>query len=128
MHRDFKQKILDILSRCKEMTVATVRPDGAPQATVVSFVHDGFFLYFTCSASSQKAANISCEPRVSVAMTAPYGRWSNIEGLSISAIAEQADDAKEISEIGRLIRARFPQASSFESAEWRDISFFRLRP
>ena len=59
-------KILDILDRWPDMTVATVRSDGAPQATVVSFVHDGLRIYFGTGAQAQKAANIAREPRVSI--------------------------------------------------------------
>src|SRR4051794_28114815 len=41
MKQAVRETIIDLLSRCKDMTIATVRPDGAPQATVVSYVHDG---------------------------------------------------------------------------------------
>jgi hypothetical protein len=34
MKYQLQQKIQDILDQCVDMTVATVRPDGAPQATV----------------------------------------------------------------------------------------------
>ena len=108
-----QQKIVGIMSRCVDMTVATTRPDGAPQATVVSFVHDGLTVYFACSAKSQKAANISHEPRVSLTMTIPYKNWLEIEGLSIAATATEVEDANEISSIGKLIVIGFPR-----SADW----------
>ena len=59
MKHELRRKATDILARSMDMTVATVRSDGSPQATVVSFVHDGLLLYFGCGAGSQKAANIS---------------------------------------------------------------------
>ncbi|RUW86899.1 pyridoxamine 5'-phosphate oxidase family protein [Mesorhizobium sp. M7A.F.Ca.US.010.02.1.1] len=40
--------MINILARCMDMTIATARSDGSPQATVVSFVHDGLLLYFGC--------------------------------------------------------------------------------
>src|ERR1700731_3853356 len=32
-----------------DMTIATVREDGYPQATAVSYVNDGLAVYFSCS-------------------------------------------------------------------------------
>lgn len=37
------------------MTIATIRDDGYPQATVVGFVHDGLTIYFGSDRNSQKA-------------------------------------------------------------------------
>ena len=39
-----QDKILSILSRHGLMTLATNRPDGWPQATSVSYVHQGLFM------------------------------------------------------------------------------------
>jgi general stress protein 26 len=103
MKFQLQQKIQDILDQCVDMTVATVGSDVAPQATVVSFVCDGLIIYFVCGASSQKAVNITHDPRVAVTMTPPYGNWDEIEGLSIAGTAEAVTDAKEMSEIGGLI-------------------------
>jgi nitroimidazol reductase NimA-like FMN-containing flavoprotein (pyridoxamine 5'-phosphate oxidase superfamily) len=128
MRHDLLVKILDILSRCHDMTVATVRPDGAPQATVVSFAHDGLTLYFGCGAASQKAANIAREPRVSVAMTAAYADWSSIEGLSMAATASEVTAPAEIAEVGRLMIARFPQVARLEPADPSALRLYRLRP
>ncbi|MGI9422085.1 MAG: pyridoxamine 5'-phosphate oxidase family protein, partial [Hyphomicrobiaceae bacterium] len=63
MKHELNETILEVLSQCVDLTIAAVRPDGVPQATVVSFVHDGLLLYFACAAVSQKASDISNEPR-----------------------------------------------------------------
>ena len=123
-----QQKIEDILDRCIDMTIATIRPDGAPQATVVSFVHDGLVIYFVCGASSQKAVNIAHDPRVAVTMTPSYEGWDEIEGLSIAATAEVITDAKEMSEIGKFVQKRFPQINQMEPVAADEIKFIRLRP
>ncbi len=49
---------LDILDKALDITIATNRPDGWPQATTVSFVSAGLTLYFGTDAHSQKSANI----------------------------------------------------------------------
>ena len=131
MKHDLRNKILSVMSRCVDMTVATVRPDGAPQATIVSFAHDGLTLYFGCGAASQKAANIAFDPRVSVTMAAPYRDWMAIEGLSMAAIATEVSVPAELEVVGRLMRERFPQITQItglEQASADDVKIFRLRP
>lgn len=128
MKHELQRKAVDILSRCKDMTIATVRPDGFPQATVVSFVHDGLLLYFGCGAASQKAQNISRDPRVSVAVTEPGEDWMKIRGLSMAATAEQVTVAAELEEIGRLFWRRFPQLSGIQPPEGAALRLFRVRP
>jgi nitroimidazol reductase NimA-like FMN-containing flavoprotein (pyridoxamine 5'-phosphate oxidase superfamily) len=51
-----KQEILSILDEANDMTIATVRKDGYPQATTVSYINDGLKIYFGCAANSQKAS------------------------------------------------------------------------
>ncbi|TJW95485.1 MAG: pyridoxamine 5'-phosphate oxidase, partial [Mesorhizobium sp.] len=103
MKHKLQQMMIDILARCMDMTIATTRSDGSPQATVVSFVHEGLVLYFGCGAGSQKAMNISRDPRVSVAMTAPYENWLEIKGLSMAATATEVVLPSELTEIGRMM-------------------------
>ena len=128
MRSDILQNIESIYEQCDDMTVATVRPDGAPQAAVVSFVHDGLVLYFATAASSQKATNICHDPRVAITMTQPYATWNDIKGLSIAAIAEEVQDAQHVSDISRLIVKRFPYVALMDSDEVDAIVYFRLRP
>ena len=60
MDPGLRQEILSILRAGSEMTVATVRPDGYPQATTVNYVSDDLVIYFGCAAESQKVQNITC--------------------------------------------------------------------
>ncbi|MER8957242.1 pyridoxamine 5'-phosphate oxidase family protein [Mesorhizobium sp. M0833] len=46
------------------MTIATLRPDGWPQATTVGYVNEGLTLYFLCGLDSQKAENLARDDRV----------------------------------------------------------------
>ena len=41
MDPGLRQEIVSILSDANDMTIATVREDGYPQATTVSYVNDG---------------------------------------------------------------------------------------
>jgi nitroimidazol reductase NimA-like FMN-containing flavoprotein (pyridoxamine 5'-phosphate oxidase superfamily) len=58
--------ILEILSSGREMSLATVRPDGYPQATVLNYASDGLALFAAIGLDSQKAHNIQQNHKVSL--------------------------------------------------------------
>jgi hypothetical protein len=122
-----REKIVSILSHGTDLTIATMRPDGFPQATVVSYVADGLGVYFGTGAHSQKAQNIARDPRVSVAVTLPYANWNEIEGVSFAARAHRIAAADEIARIGQLMFAKFPQAANFVPPG-SEMALFRLEP
>ena len=59
MDAALRGEILSVLKGANDMTIATIRPDGFPQATTVSYVSDGLTIYFGCAARSQKAQNVA---------------------------------------------------------------------
>ena len=61
-----KETTLRLLAQNRIMTVATVRPDGWPQATTVGYASEGLVLYFLCGRQSQKAVNIAADNRISL--------------------------------------------------------------
>lgn len=112
---DLKSRILAILDENRVMAVATLRSDGWPQATMVGYVHDDLTLYFAVARDSQKLANISREPRISIAL----GRESpnRIQGLSMAALASEVMEAAEIERLNRRIWDRFPEEIVFAPRE-----------
>jgi hypothetical protein len=80
-----KQEIVSILNEANDLTIATVREDGYPQATTVSYVNAGLTIYFGCAAESQKAKNIARSDKVSLTVNLPYASRDEIRGLSIGA-------------------------------------------
>jgi nitroimidazol reductase NimA-like FMN-containing flavoprotein (pyridoxamine 5'-phosphate oxidase superfamily) len=66
MEEEIKNKILTLLDQHRIMTIATLRPDGWPQATTVGYANEGLTIYFVCSSDSQKAANLARDDRVSL--------------------------------------------------------------
>ncbi len=121
-------KIVAILGGGSEMTIATVRPDGFPQATTVSYVHDGLTLYFGTAAESQKARNIGLSDKVSVTVNLPYDRTEEILGLSMGALAARVTDPAEIAKVGRLMLAKFPEGADFGPDESDSIALFSITP
>ena len=66
MDESMKQKIQALLDAHRIMTIATLRPDGWPQATTVAYVNEGLTLWFLCGLQSQKARNLARDDRVSL--------------------------------------------------------------
>lgn len=128
MDSAIRDKILAILAGGREMTLATVRPDGFPQATTVSYVHDGLTLYFGAAADSQKARNIALDDKVSLTVTLPYDRTEEILGLSMGARAARVVDRMEIAHVGELMLTRFPEGADFGPDETDAIAIFVISP
>jgi nitroimidazol reductase NimA-like FMN-containing flavoprotein (pyridoxamine 5'-phosphate oxidase superfamily) len=124
-----RNQIVTILEAAADLTVATNRADGYPQATVVSFVNDGDKIYFGTGAKAQKAANIARDDRVSVAITAPYKSWDEIKGLSIGGRARRVTQPEEFRRVGELMFKKFPQISNYASfGEGMELALFRIDP
>jgi len=112
---ELKAKVLAILDENRVMSVATVRPDGWPQVTMVGYVYDDLTLYFAVATNSQKFVNIKREPRISIAV----GRDSltRIRGLSMAAHATPVSDPEEVERVNSVIRARYPRPWVFAPRE-----------
>lgn len=104
MHR----RIVDLLDSHRIMTIATLRPDGWPQATVVGYVNEGLTLYFLCGLDSQKAANIARDERVSITVGSDPDDVMRITGLSMAARAHPVLDPAEAARIIALLPSRYP--------------------
>jgi uncharacterized protein YhbP (UPF0306 family) len=99
MSDKFTSEMLTVMQLGQDMTLATLLPDGAPHAVVVSYASEGTRLYFGCDPGSCKARNLARDPRVAATITLPYGDWSQIRGLSMLGrcrllAAGEADAAK----------------------------------
>lgn len=130
MTPDQQSDILEILDGTLDMTIATVREDGYPQATTVSFVHDGLTIYFVCGCDSQKARNIERSGMVSLTVNLPYETWTEIRGLSLGGHAEFVQDEAEIGRVNEAMLARFPQIGDIEipEGEMEQMRIVRITP
>ena len=103
-----EQKAVDILDRYRLMAIATLRADGWPQATMVSYANDGLLLYFIVSRASQKYANIARDSRVSIVVGRDFEDPSQIRALSIGANASEVRDPAQRERAIQLILERHP--------------------
>jgi nitroimidazol reductase NimA-like FMN-containing flavoprotein (pyridoxamine 5'-phosphate oxidase superfamily) len=128
MKSALKQEILSVLQNGADMTIATVREDGYPQATTVSYVSDGLTIYFATAASSQKATNLARNPKASLTINLPYASWDDIRGVSIGGTTERIGDAAETTRVVRLMFEKFPQIANYASAVTGELALFRVTP
>lgn len=128
MNDEQHAQIMEILDQTDHMTIATVRPDGFPQATVVAFVHDDLRMYFSTFPASQKARNIAIDDKVSLTITKPYTKWQEIEGLSAGGHARAVTDPDEARRVGTLLLDRFPEVADLMGAAQEVPVIFRVDP
>jgi general stress protein 26 len=128
MDKTLEAMILRLMSTSNDMTIATIRPDGYPQATTVSYVNDGLKIYFGCDADSPKAKNLALNGKISLTINAPYASWSEIQGLSLGGIASRVTDKAELARVNELMLAKFPQIAQFAVDAEAGLAVFRINP
>ena len=112
------------------MTIATLRPDGWPQATTVGYVNNGLTLYFLCALDSQKAANIARDDRVSLTIDHDADQVMEITGLSMAARAHAVVDRAEAERVLHMIPLKYPEQTSLPGPMPKpdDVRIFRVTP
>lgn len=125
-----RRKILDIIAEHRVLTVATLRPDGWPQATTVGYASDGLTLYFLCGLGSQKAANLACDNRVSITIDHDTPQVMEIAGLSMAGRAERVTDTREAQRAIDLLISRYPEQRSlpFQMPKPEEVCIMRVAP
>jgi general stress protein 26 len=128
MKREFKRQIIDLLDRHRIMTIATNRPDGWPQATIVGYANDGLIIYCLVARDSQKYANIMRDPRISLAIANDYPQPLQIKGLSMAARAVEAPDQGEIEHAGAILLRRYPEYKVMPRPDPAAVPMLRITP
>lgn len=125
-----KQKILALLDQHRIMTVATLRPDGWPQATTVGYVNDGLTLYFLCGLDSQKAKNLARDDRCSLTIDHDTADLMAISGLSMAAHAQAVTDRAEAEKVLGLMPQKYADAPPLPLAMPTpdQVRIFRVTP
>lgn len=124
--RDFVQHIIE---HAKDLTLATIRPDGYPQATTVSYANDGLTIYIGIGKDSQKANNIRHCDKVSLTINEDYDDWRHIKGVSMGAHAEIVSDPGEIRHATELMLKRYPQITEWvQTDNGPDLALLKITP
>jgi pyridoxine/pyridoxamine 5'-phosphate oxidase len=132
MDDSMKEKILSLLEAHRIMTIATLRPDGWPQATTVGYVNEGLTLWFLCGLESQKAKNLARDNRVSLAIDHDTPDLMSITGLSMAARAHRVKDRAEAEKVIGMLPLRYPDAppamAQMKMPAPEDVALFRVVP
>ena len=130
MEEELRRKILALLEQHRIMTVATLRPDGWPQATTVGYVNEGLTLYFLCGLGSQKAKNLAQDDRISLTIDHDTPDLMAITGLSMAARARAVTDRAEAEKVLRMLPLKYPDAPPLpiKMPTPDEIRIFRVTP
>jgi len=130
MNEEIKKRILTLLDQHRIMTVATLRPDGWPQATTVGYVNEGLTLFFLCGLDSQKAKNLARDNRLSLTIDHDTADLMTITGLSMAGHAHAVDDRAEAEKVLRMLPLKYPEAKPLpmKMPGPDEIRLFRVTP
>jgi len=123
-----KDKAVDILSENRVMAISTLRRDGWPQTTMVSYANEDILIYFIVSRQSQKFANIERDDRVSLAVGRDVDDPSAIRAVSIAARASEVRDPKQRERAVKLLLERHPGLQKLERPEPGHSAVMRANP
>jgi nitroimidazol reductase NimA-like FMN-containing flavoprotein (pyridoxamine 5'-phosphate oxidase superfamily) len=128
-----RQKILALLDGHRIMTIATLRPDGWPQATTVGYVNEGMTLWFLCGLESQKAKNLARDNRVSITVDHDTADIMAITGLSMAARAHRVIDRAEAEKVIRMLPLKYaadapPATAAMQMPKPDEVALFRVEP
>jgi len=123
-----KDLILRLLNAHRVMAIATYRPDGWPQTTMVGYVNVGFLLYCFVARNSQKHANIMRDGRVSIAIGSDAAQPLDIKGLSLAGRALVVTEESEFHDIAELRLKRYPEYAALPPPIFRGGGLSRIAP
>jgi nitroimidazol reductase NimA-like FMN-containing flavoprotein (pyridoxamine 5'-phosphate oxidase superfamily) len=130
MDDEIRRQILALLDQHRIMTVATLRPDGWPQATTVGYVNEGLTLYFLCGLDSQKARNLARDGRVSLTIDHDTSDLMAITGLSMAGRAHAVIERAEAEKVLRMLPLKYPDAPPLpmKMPSPDEVRLFRITP
>lgn len=118
--------VVALLDAGRLLSLAVNRPDGWPQATTVGYVNEGLNLYIVVARTSQKLANMTADPRVSVVIRSE-ARQGDAVGVSMAARATEITDPVLIERLDRSVRERYPDMHVFGPGA-DSVAVVHLRP
>jgi PPOX class probable F420-dependent enzyme len=123
-----KRFVLEQLKANRIMSFATVRPDGYPQATTVTYANDGLTLYFACDRNGQKVRNLRRSPKVSLTVNKDTANWKRITGLSMGGTAKILERPADIQRAYALLARKFREMKHLSAEDLAQTAFVRVQP
>ncbi|HET7575866.1 MAG TPA: pyridoxamine 5'-phosphate oxidase family protein [Sphingomicrobium sp.] len=113
---------LTILNSHRTMTVATVRPDGWPQATIVGYANEGFRIYFLIFRTSQKFANIAHNGKIAITVGQEPAQLRDVKAVYAGCAVSELTDLAERSHAWQLLAKRHPQLTDLAPPGTDDVA------
>jgi PPOX class probable F420-dependent enzyme len=111
----------DLLEKPTFAHLATVRPDGSPQSSVMWFAWDGSRIRLTHTRTRQKFANLAVEPRVALSIADPDDQYRFLE---VRGTVEKIEDDPG-AEFYRSLQHRYGMDYPIRDADVRVIITIR---
>lgn len=108
-----KASAVTILEGNRLMAISTLKANGWPQCSMVSYANEDILIYFLASRRSQKFANITGDDRVSLAIGADADDPAAVKALSIAGRASEVQDASQRARVISLVLQRRPALGRF---------------
>ncbi|MYV29115.1 PPOX class F420-dependent oxidoreductase [Rhodococcus qingshengii] len=114
----------DLLSRPLFAHLATIRPDGTPQANPMWFNWDGTYIRFTNTTTRRKSRNVALEPRVALSINDPDQPYRYLEVRGRVVAIDPDPDA----ELFMALAERYQLAMSGPPGDAPDRVIFVVEP
>jgi PPOX class probable F420-dependent enzyme len=108
----------DLLEGPNFAHLATVRPDGSPQSSVMWFAWDGSTIKLTHTKTRQKFANLESEPRVALSIADPADGYRFLE---VRGTVESIEDDDDKASFYKNLQARYGMDYEITDADVRVI-------
>ena len=113
----------DLLTKPTFAHLATIRPDGSPQSSVMWFDWDGERIRMTHTKTRQKFRNLADEPRVALSIVDPEDAYRFLE---VRGTVESVEDDDAQASFYQSLQQRYSNVYPIADADVRII--FTIRP
>jgi PPOX class probable F420-dependent enzyme len=113
----------DLLEKPTFAHLATIRPDGSPQSSVMWFDWDGERIRMTHTKTRQKFRNLNDEPRVALSIVDPDDSYRFLE---VRGVVESVEDDDAQASFYQSLQQRYGNVYPIADADVRII--FTIRP
>jgi PPOX class probable F420-dependent enzyme len=113
---------VDLLEKPTFAHLATIRPDGSPQSSVMWFAWDGDRIRMTHTKTRQKFRNLADEPRLALSIADPDDQYRFLE---VRGTLESIEDDDDEASFYQGLQKRYGQSYPIGDADVRVILTIR---
>ena len=112
----------DLLEKPTFAHLATIRPDGSPQSSVMWFAWDGDKIRMTHTKTRQKFRNLADDPRLALSITDPDDPYRFLE---VRGVLESIEDDEAGAPFYQSLQKRYGMTYPIKDADVRVILTIR---